>query len=869
MNDPALEPPRIAMSMRARAQGESRVYQSAGDQHIYESPPLVLGPARRTLPRDTAAFTGRDDKLRQLARSAATAAASRQVVAIHAIDGMAGVGKTAFAIHAGHLLSDHFPDGQLFLRLHAHTPGRLPIDPATALAALLAELGVVPQALPTGIDARAALWRDRLAGKRVLLILDDAASHEQIEPLMPGVAGCLVLITSRRRLTALNNAVALPLDTLPPDEAAALVVRLAARSDSETEAVAQLVQQCGYLPLAISLLAGRLRHRPAWSVAHLVRQLTAAQDRLVEMQAENVAVAAAFDLSYLNLPADSQRLFRRLGLHPGADVDAYAAAALDDIPVSRARRHLDALFNDHLLDEPAYGRYRMHDLVHDYSRTLAQSHPSADNSLAIGRLLDYYQCTATTADRQIVEVTSEDTAPPIRVPVNEPDLSTRAQALAWMEVERANLLACVDLAANTAQNSRVVRLAGVMAGFLRRAGQWEEAVLLHHAASGAAQRSGDRQGQANALNNLGAVRYLTDDYPGAVEVLEQAKETYRRLGDRLGQARALSNLGVVRYLTSDLPGAVDAHTQALQICRGLGDRHGQANVLNELGVARRLIGDYPGAVEAPTQALELCRGLGDRLGQAKALNSLGVVRRLLGDYPGAVEAHAQALEICDSMGDRLGRAYTINALGVVRRLLGDYPGAVEAHTQALETYRALGYGLGQANVLHELGVVRRLLGDYPGAVEAHAQALETYRALGDRHGQSNALHELGMVRWLIGDDSGAGEALDQALEICRILGYRLGQAEVLNDIGTFLLGFSKPRQALARHHLALQIARDLHSPLQEARALDGAAQCALRLGQANAATTDLRQAVAIYQRIGAAEATEAAARLTDLEQRVS
>src|SRR6185437_12738530 len=272
--------------------------------------PGGVASATRTLPRDIASFTGRQQELAQLAKAAATAGG---VVSIHAIGGMAGVGKTAFAIHTAHRLADRFPGGQIFLPLHGHTPGQRPVDPEDALASLLLTAGVAPAQIPPGLEARMALWRDRLAGQRLLLVLDDAASSEQVLPLLPGSGGSLVLVTSRRHLTALEDATAVSLDTLPPDEAAGLLVR-------------------------------QLHHHPAWSVAGRADELAAAGDRLELMAAENLSVAVAFDLSYADLTADQQRLFRRLGLHPGADVDAYAAAALDGTDVEAARRGLEALY---------------------------------------------------------------------------------------------------------------------------------------------------------------------------------------------------------------------------------------------------------------------------------------------------------------------------------------------------------------------------------------------------------------------------------------------------------------------------------------------------------------------------------------------
>jgi hypothetical protein len=234
-------------------------------------------------------------------------------------------------VHAAHRLADRFPAGQIFLPLHGHTPGQQPVDPVDALATLLLTAGVPAGRIPPGLEARMALWRDQLAEKQLLLILDDAASSEQVRPLLPGTGGSLVLVTSRRHLSALDDATAVSLDTLPAGEAAALLVRLAGRSglSADDPAVGELTALCGYLPLAIGMVARQLHHHPAWTPAGRAAELAAERDRLALMATENLSVAAAFDLSYGDLTEDQRRLFRRLGLHPGADVDAYAAAALD------------------------------------------------------------------------------------------------------------------------------------------------------------------------------------------------------------------------------------------------------------------------------------------------------------------------------------------------------------------------------------------------------------------------------------------------------------------------------------------------------------------------------------------------------------
>jgi hypothetical protein len=314
---------------------------------------------------------------------------------------LAGIGKTTFAVHAAHRLADGFPDGQFFLPLHAHTAGQRPVGPADALASLLLSVGVPGAQIPPGLEARAARWRDHVAGRKILLVLDDAVGHEQVRLLLPGTAASLVLITSRRRVTALEDAAVISLDTLPPAGAAALLTRLAGRPGLQPGdvAVGEIARLCGYLPLAIGMLGSQLRHHPARTVAQLAASLTEARDRLALMQAESLSVAAAFGLSYQDLTEDQQRLFRRLGLIPGPSFDTHAAAALDDTTLEAARR-LDELYDQHLVTEPAPGRHQLHDLLREHARTLAADDP-ADGDAAVERLLDYHLYAALAADRHI------------------------------------------------------------------------------------------------------------------------------------------------------------------------------------------------------------------------------------------------------------------------------------------------------------------------------------------------------------------------------------------------------------------------------------------------------------------------------------
>jgi tetratricopeptide (TPR) repeat protein/transcriptional regulator with XRE-family HTH domain len=687
--------------------------------------------ATRTLPRDIASFTGRQHELDELVDAAAGAGG---VVGIHAIGGMAGVGKTAFAVHAAHRLADRFPGGQIFLPLHGHTPGQRPVEPGEALVSLLLTLGIPAAQIPPGVEARMALWRDRLAERQLLLVLDDAASSEQVLPLLPGTGGSMVLITSRRHLSALEDATAISLDTLPPSEAAGLLVRLAGRPGMSPDdpAVAEITQLCGYLPLAIGMVARQLHHHPAWTATARAAELAAARDRLDLMATENLSVAAAFNLSYADLTEGQQRLFRRLGLHPGADIDGYAAAALDGADLAAARRGLEALYDQYLLTEPAAGRYRMHDLIREHAHTLGDRvDPDRDRSQATERLLDYYQHTAARADALIALQTRPGRAPADEaIPAAFPVLTDREQALSWARAERASLLACLDHAAATGQHAHVIALTAGLSGLLRLDGPWAAAITRHEAAIQAARYLGDRLGQAGALHDLGEVRRLTGEYPAATQALEQALGIYHDIGDRLGQANALIQLGEVRRLTGDYPAAAQALEQGLGIYRDLGDRLGQANVALFLGAVRRATGEYRAAAQALDQALGIYRDLGDRLGQANALFMLGAVRQETVEYPAAAQALEQALGIFRDIGDRGSEAEALNERGTLHRVSGDLAQAEGCHQQALHLARAIASSWHEAHALAGLGRCALADGRATQAGMLLRQALEIFQRIG-------------------------------------------------------------------------------------------------------------------------------------------
>jgi tetratricopeptide (TPR) repeat protein len=845
-----------------------RIYQSAGSQIFYNHQPAAASTAPcNILPRDNAGFTGRSRELRALVHYVLQRAEARTIIPVYAIDGMPGVGKTAFAVHAGHMLQEHFPDAQFFVNLHAYTAGQRPVDPADALAQLLSADGVRAAEIPAALDDRAALWRKRVAGSRALVILDNADSWRQVRPLLPGAGRCLVMITSRSRLTGLvatHAPVNLTLETLPPEDATALFATMANRhlTPAEASAVDDLVRVCGYLPLAICLLATRLRLEPQWPIADLVRELTQAKHRLSSMRAEDVTVEAAFGVSYRRLSTAQRRFFRRLGLHPGPDVDRYAAAALDSTSPSQAGKRLEALYYQHLLDQPMLGRYRMHDLIRAYAVARAGSASAHERQGALTRLLDYYRRAAESAGRHLSRPTIRPPATSSHGDEGLPPVRSRRQAMRWMRDEQANLFACARTPAPRDAQSVLPALAAAMAPYLRLAGPWDQAIALHEAAA-AAEAGGDDCGKADALRELGVLRRQVGQYAAAERALRQALEIYERIGHRVGVADTRTELGGVRWRSGSHGEATAELRAALAMYQDLDLPSGRAHTLHEMGAALWARGAYAEALEVSEQALRTCEEVGDRQGAAEALPQIGAMKQLTVGYPPAIAVQQRALAIYRELGDRFGEAKALMYLGAAHSHTGDYDASREALNLALAIQRDLGDSRGEAHALNYLGTAYSRMGDYATARQLLTDALALYREIGYRSGQADVLNQLGVLERLTGDQRTCAEIHERALALFRQVGDELGQSEALSNIGELLLALDRPAEALGHYRQAQELASRARNPNAEANALNGAGRCALRLHDPETAAELLRKARETYQRIGVVDAAKAVTHLLD------
>ena len=772
---------------------------------------------RHQLPADSRAFTGRLDELTILEQ--ATAAVPEELAtaeaAICAIDGMGGVGKSTLAVHLAHRLADRYPDGQLFIDLHGYTQGYAPREAGDALEVLLRALGVPPGRIPRDPDERAAVYRERLAGTRTLIVLDNASSEAQVVPLLPGSPGCLVLVTSRKRLKALDDAHCLSLEPLPPADAFALFRASAGhgRTVLDGPAVEEIVALCGQLPLAVRIAAALLRHRPTWGPRHLAQLLRDEHHRIKALTDGERDLEAVFSLSYGGLTAAQRRAFQQLSLLPGPDVDVYAAAALFDGGLRTTARLLEELVDHNLLSQPVPDRYQFHDLIRIHARSRAEDGTPQQRDAALGRVLDYYLGTACSADRHLARRTVPSPTTVDTPPRHQRPMANREAAASWVRAELPNLFASVDLARGLGRRRHVVGMSVALHGYLYIEGPWTYALTLHSEAAEHASRSGDLLGQATALHGLGRIHRMLGEYPAATAAHREALELYERLDHRLGQANALDSLGRICWLTAE----------------------------------------YTGARTNLQRALEVFEEVGDLLGQAGALNGIGRVCQLTGAYKDAISAHERALRLCRQAGDPIGQATALNDLGRALGRTGDLAAAAEMQEAALDLYRSANHRVGIANALNDIGRIRHRSGEDEAAVTAHRRALALYREMGHRLGQAAALTDLGRALCGTADRTAAAEALDTALRYFRDLGDMQGEAAALNGRAAVLLATGAVHEAGVLYASALARAREVCSPFDEAEALEGVAASHRAAGDLDSSAECLRAATRILQSLGVLE----------------
>lgn len=724
-------------------------------------------PVPRQLPPDITGFCGRRNELDRLDRMRPTGAA----IGISVLTGGGGVGKSALAVHWAHRVASDFPDGQLWVDLRGFDSDA-PLDPGVALAGFLRALGVPESDLPSDVAERAALYRTLLASRRVLVVLDNASSAEQVRPLLPGAASCLVLVTSRDRLTGLvarHGAHRIGLDVLPKPEALSLLRQLiGARVEAEAVAADELVSCCGALPLALRITAERAVARPTAKLRDLAEELANEQRRLDLLNADGdprTAIRAVFSWSTRHLGELAYAALRRIGLHPVPHFDAPALAALLDTNLDQAQVALAELAAVHLINHDGSDRYRMHDLVHAWAAERAgHDDPEPDRAAALDRLADHHLRRAATA-MDLLYPHEKQRRPAVEVTTAPRVFDDEAAARRWLEAEISTMIAVAGRRPN-----RAGALAAILRRHLETTSRYAEAQQLYAHALAAARETGDRALQASSLINLSAVHARTGRYDIATEQLQQAVQLCRDVGDTMELARALDGLGTVHGRTGRFVDAAAIFSETLVLCRRLGDRDGQSRALHNLGTVHGITGDYHTAESCFREALALCRALGDPLGEAYAVDNLGSVYCRISRYAEAVACHQQALALRREHGDRLGTAHALDNLGTAYRTMRHYRQALDCHQESLALRREIGDRGDEPHALNNLGVTHSLLEQAEQAIPYHHLALAQSRHAGNRYEQARAHDGLGVAHLALDDTDQAREHWLDALVLYDELG---------------------------------------------------------------------------------------------------
>jgi DNA-binding SARP family transcriptional activator/tetratricopeptide (TPR) repeat protein len=712
---PLLEAPVVALMRALAAAGRTAeaLEQFAAARRrlaaeLGADPGAELTTAHRELLRGTAAdvpaqlpatvpgFTGRGAEIERLDEVLEHLDRERIGVTVVALSGMPGVGKTALAAYWAHRVRHHFPDGQLYVNLRGFDPESEPTQPAEVVRGFLEALRVPAERIPAGLDAQTALYRGLLSGRQMLILLDNAASADQVRPLLPGGAGCLVVVTSRHRLPGLvvtEGAQPVPVGLFTAAEAVELLAaRLGRRRlAAELSAARDIIEQCGRLPLALAVTAAHAALRPSTTLADLAAELRAARGGLTGFATDDpiADLRSVFSSSYRALDTGTAALFRLAGLHPGADLGVAAAASLTATRPEAAGRRLAELARACLVSEARPGRYVLHDLLRAYARELIGT---AERAPALTRLLDHHLHSAYQADRLL-----RPNRDPIVLPAPAEGVCTEAAAdhagaLAWFDAERTALPALVAFAAESGRDRQAWQLAWAMANFVHRRGYWHDWVTVQRAAVAATGRLGDGAAQAHAHRLLGIALLRLSRLDEAGEQLELARERFAELGDPAGQAMAHRGLGRVAARRDDRVEALRQARLALDLFIRAGSPSGRASAENAVGWMLAELGEHNEALRHCTRALALQEHLGDAFGQANTLDSLGFIHQRRGDFRPAVQCCERSLALSRGLGDRHGEADTLDRLGDVYRTAGDLAAAHRTWQLALEIVETVNPG---------------------------------------------------------------------------------------------------------------------------------------------------------------------------------
>ncbi|MFE3741206.1 ATP-binding protein [Streptomyces sp. NPDC059096] len=705
----------------------------------------------RQLPADVRQFVNRTDELNQLNAVLADEEGRPLVISVCVIAGTAGAGKTSLALRWAHQVQERFPDGQLYVNLRGYDPGE-PVTAQEALHRFLPALGVRSSSVPQDPDAAAALYRSLLADRRILIILDNAATVAQVRPLLPGSKDCLVVVTSRSRLSGLavrDGARRLTLGTLPQPEAVALLRAVTAgyRPEDDADKLTELAELCARLPLALRIAAERAASHPHMRLDDLIADLrdeSALWDALSTGDDDEAeAVRTVFAWSYRALPDQAARLFRLLGLHPGPEFGLHAAAALSALPAGRGRQLLDSLVGAHLLEQTGPDRYQFHDLLRAYATDQAtQEEPAAERDAALHRVLDWYLHTADAAQSWISPAEPHlDLAPPADG-VRPGAFTEYDAAVDWAEREHTNLLQAVRTAASTGHDERAWKLAAVLANARYPSAPPADWPAVGRIGLEAARRLGERAGEALLLTELGMgyarVNHLTESH----ESHQSALVIWRELGDRLGEAHSLNLIGLFHLRGRQLDQAADHFEEAIAVFREQGSDHWAATALSNLASTHYEAGRLPEAATVTRQALEAHRSLENQRGEGNILRLLSRIACERGETEEALASARAALDIALALRDHRLEGYWLLPLGDAQRVSGALADALESYQRSATLHRRLGDRSREAQAWHGAALAYRALDRDEEAAHFHRQAVTAHRELGDAWDEARALDGL-------------------------------------------------------------------------------------------------------------------------------
>ncbi|GAA0966307.1 BTAD domain-containing putative transcriptional regulator [Acrocarpospora macrocephala] len=746
-----------------------------GDPILLASPSgEAVGVAVPTqLPLAPADFTGR-----ALQTSTLVAALTDPAPAIQVIAGRGGSGKSALAAHVAHQVATAFPDGQLYAELRGLS--ETPAEAGEVLGLFLRALGVEPAAVPAATAERAELYRRLLAGRRVLVLLDDAADERQVRPLLLGGGGCAVLVTSRNRLGGLAGVRRTDLDVLDPDEAVELLVRIvgADRVSAEEPVAREIAELCGRLPLAIRIAGARLATRQRWPLRLLADRLTDERRRLDELAIADLEVRAGFELSYRALDTGARQALRRLG-HLGVPefaswVVAWLTGTAETAAEDLVERLVDAQLVDFSrVDDLGTPRFRVHDLVRIYGRERAEAEePAQELAAAVGRVLGGW---LTLTDQLAADAPSDEIGRPRPALASSPvsdELAARVLAAPhdWFDIEQPALVVGLERAAALGLHDLVCQFTSARLGpsFLG-VNRFESRERINQAALAAARRAGDRYGEATMLAELGHLRYDQDHFPEARRVLDEALGAFRELGDARGQAVALSGLGVICREAGRLVEALHFLDEAGAL---LGEDAAIAYPRRLAASVRLERGDFPAAWSGLAESLAAYRRAGSHRGEAVTLRTMSLFHRATGEYAPAIETAEAARTIFDRLGDKLMEAYSVRAWAKAQLRLGRTEQALAPLEGVLSTCQAMGDRWGLGVTLRTLGELHLADGHLRDAAACLTAAMEVWQDMDAPLWRARTERDLALLHEARGESGLAAKIMDRAVKVFRDHGAR-------------------------------------------------------------------------------------------------